>query len=62
MRKLNKLTLKKITLKNLDDLTLDAFAGAGADIVKPVCPTLQKGCFGQPSCLVNCTGNSCFGC
>jgi hypothetical protein len=62
MRKPKKLTLKKITLKNLDELTLDAYAGAHADTVMPWCPTLQTGCYGQPSCLVNCTGNTCFGC
>jgi natural product precursor len=49
MKKLQKLALKKITLKDLNETKLDQVAGGLSDTGCIKCPTGYKTCFG-PSC------------
>jgi len=49
MKKLQKLALKKITLKDLDQTKLEQMAGGFTDTACTLCPTAHKTCFG-PSC------------
>ncbi len=49
MKKLQKLALKKITLRDLDKTKLDQVAGGLSGTGCTRCPTAYKTCFG-PSC------------
>jgi natural product precursor len=48
-KKLKKLALKKVTLKNLDENKIDTVAGGFTTTGCTECPTARKTCFG-PTC------------
>jgi natural product precursor len=54
MKKLKKLQLKKVTLKNLDEPQLDTVAGGLTTTGCTECPTSRETCLGCSSIYTTC--------